>query len=408
MPDWRIPLFDVSFGAEDEAAVLRPVRAGWLTMGEEVLRLEEDLCRHTGAKHAIAVSSGTAALHLACLGLGLGPGDEVLCPTLTFVACANTPRAVGASVRFCESCGPQDLTVDPASLRERATGRTRAIMAVHYAGFPCRMEEILEFARERNAFVIEDCAHALFTTYRGRTLGRWGQVGCFSFYSNKNITCGEGGALITDDDALAERLRRLRSHGMTVPTLDRHKGRAFSYEVEQPGLNYRLDEIRAALLRAQLGKLPRLLARRREIFALYAELLAGSPVLLAFAGGVRPDLVIGATGRNPSPYPLPKGARGNKGLFLPVALSDVGVHIVVVLLPEGADREAVVERMKRAGIQTSLHYPLIHLFAAYREPRQSLPRTEALAPRLLTLPLYPAMTDADVRLVVATLLSSLG
>jgi len=379
MPDWRIPLFDVTFGPEDEAAVLRPLRAGWLTMGEEALRLEEDLCRHTGAKHAIAVSSGTAALHLACMALGLGRGDEVLCPTLTFVACANAPRAVGASVRFCESCGPQDLTVDPASLREQATGRTRAIMAVHYGGFPCRMEEILALAREQNIFVIEDCAHAVFTTYRGRTLGRWGHVGCFSFYSNKNITCGEGGALITEDDALAGKLRRLRSHGMTVPTLDRHKGRAFTYEVEQPGLNYRLDEVRAALLRVQLSKLPRLLARRREIFALYGELLEGSPVRLAFARGVRPD----------------------------VALSDVGVHIAVVLLPEGADREAVVERVKGAGIQTSLHYPLIHLFAAYREPRQSLPRTEALAPRLLTLPLYPAMTDADVRLVVATLLSCL-
>jgi dTDP-4-amino-4,6-dideoxygalactose transaminase len=348
-------------------------------MGEEVIRLEEELCAYTGAKQAIAVSSGTAALHLACLALDLSAGDEVLCPTLTFVACANAPRAVGASVRFCESCGEDDLTVDPESLRANACERARAVVAVHYAGFPCRMEEISGLAGERKWRVIEDCAHALFSTYRGKTLGRWGDVGCFSFYTNKNATCGEGGALITDDESMAARIRLLRSHGMSVPTLDRHKGRAFSYEVDRPGLNYRMDEIHAALLRVQLGKLPKRLKRRRELFALYDELLKNSPVRLAFAGGSRKDFV----------------------------LDDVGVHIAAILLPIGCDRSAVIEQMKAAGIQTSLHYPLIHQFAAYREPRQVLPRTEALASRLLSLPFYPAMTDEDVRSVVTSLLAAI-
>lgn len=380
MSNWRIPLFDTTFGPEEEEAVLRPLRLGWLTMGEEVIALEEELCRCTAARHAIAVSSGTAALHLACMALQLTAGDEVLCPTLTFVACANAPRACGASVRFCESCSEDDLTVDPVSLDEKAGHRTRAVVAVHYAGFPCRMEEIGALAAKRKWRVIEDCAHALFSTYRGKTLGRWGDVGCFSFYTNKNATCGEGGALITDDDELASRLRLLRSHGMSVPTLDRHRGRAFSYEVARPGLNYRMDEIHAALLRVQLQKLPARLARRRELFSLYEDLLGNSPVHLAFAGGERKDF----------------------------ALSDIGVHITAALLPTGCDRNAVIEKMKTTGIQTSLHYPLIHLFEAYREPRQDLPRTEALASRLLTLPLFPAMSDAEVQLVVESLLTAVG
>lgn len=226
MSTWRIPLFDARFGPEEEQAVLRPLRAGWLTMGEEVLHLEEELAALTGARYALAVSNCTAALHLACAALGVGPGDEVLCPTLTFVASANAPRALGANVRLCESIGPDDLGVDPASVAAQLGPKTKAIVAVHYAGFACRMQELLALADDQGIPVIEDCAHALFTTHRGKVLGLHGKVGCFSFFSNKNATCGEGGALITDDADLAERLRLLRSHGMTTPTLERHRGRA--------------------------------------------------------------------------------------------------------------------------------------------------------------------------------------
>lgn len=371
---WRVPFFDTKFGDEEAAAVLRPLRSGWLTMGEEVLQLEAELRQASGAKHAIAVTNCTAALHLASVAMGVGAGDEVLCPTLTFCATANAPRSTGAFVRFCESTSADDLNVDPESIEKNITPRTRAIFVVHYAGFACQIERILEIAGARQIPVIEDCAHALFTSHRGKTLGRFGKVSCFSFFSNKNATCGEGGAVMTDDDETAERLRLLRSHGMTSLTLDRFKGRAFSYDVAVAGFNYRLDEIRAALMRAQLQKLPDLLERRRSLFGRYLEQLAGSPVTTPFA-------------------------RGEYARELP----STGVHLMPVLLPAGADRLAVMEFMKKQRIQTSIHYPLVHEFAAYRDSGQSLPRTEELGKRQLSLPFYPSMDFDQVDLVVRTL-----
>jgi dTDP-4-amino-4,6-dideoxygalactose transaminase len=374
MAGWRIPLFSTSFGPEEEAAVLRPLRAGWLTMGEEVLRLEDDLRELTGARHAIALANCTAALHLACVALGLKADDEVLCPSLTFVASANAPRAAGATVRLCDIESLDDWTVSPAAL-EAAMGRsTKVIMAVHYAGFACQMEAILRLAEARGVAVIEDCAHALFTQHRGQTLGTFGRAGCFSFYSNKNATCGEGGALVTNDDILAEHVRLLRSHGMTQPTLDRHRGIAFSYDVALPGFNYRLDEIHAALIRAQLHRLPGYLNRRRELFGYYAERLRNTPVSLPFT-----------TGR------------------FPAELATTGVHILPVLLPPGVERRDVMERMKAQGIQTSIHYPPIHRFKAYQNGNDTLEVTDDVASREVTLPFFPAMRDADVTSVVDAL-----
>jgi dTDP-4-amino-4,6-dideoxygalactose transaminase len=375
---WRIPLFDTRFGPDEEAAVLRPLRAGWLTMGEEVVKLEQELCELTGARHAIAVSNCTAALQLASSALGIGPGDEVIVPSLTFVATANAPRSLGATVRLADATSAHDLCVDPDSIEGLITPRTRAIFVVHYAGFPCRMEEILALADEHGIPVVEDAAHAVFGKHRGRTLGLHGKVGCYSFYSNKNATCGEGGALVTDDDALAQQLRLLRSHGMTTPTLDRHRGIATSYDVVMPGYNMRLDEIRAALLRAQLRKLPGHLKRRRELFRLYADALAGTVLELPFRGG-----------------------------RFEAELDETAVHILPVLLPEGSDRLAVMARMKAAGIQTSIHYPPVHRFACYAEPDDRLPRTTALAARELTLPFYPTLPDDSVPVVVDALLRSL-
>lgn len=378
MTAWQVPFFDARFDAADEAAVLRPLRAGWLTMGDEVLRLEDELCAATGAGHAIAVSNCTAAIHLACAALGVGPGDEVLCPTLTFVASANAPRSLGARIRLCESLGADDLTVDPASLAAGLSDRTKAVIVVHYAGFACRMNEILSLAEARGLPVIEDCAHALFSRSGGKTLGLVGRVGCFSFFSNKNATCGEGGALLTHDAVLADRLRLLRSHGMTTLTMDRHKGRAVSYDVLCPGFNCRMDEMRAALLRSQLRKLPTFLERRRELFAYYVRRLRDTPVCVPFCGE-----------------------------RFQADFDDTAVHILPVLLPETADRAQVMGRLKASGIQTSIHYPPVHSFTAYRDQSDRLPRTEALSKRELTLPFYPHLGFAGVDLVVDALLESL-
>ena len=379
MSAWRIPLFDIRFGPDEETAVLRPLRAGWLTMGEEVVKLEQELRETTGARHAIAVSNCTAALQLASAALGLGPGDEVIVPSLTFVATANAPRSLGAEVRLADATSSRDLCVDPDSIEALITPRTRAIFVVHYAGFPCRMEEILALADEHGIPVVEDAAHAVFGRHGGRTLGLHGKIGCYSFYSNKNATCGEGGALVTDDDELGQKLRLLRSHGMTTPTLDRHRGIATSYDVVMPGYNMRLDEIRAALLRVQLQRLPGHLKRRRELFHLYADALAGTRLELPFRGG-----------------------------RFEAELDETAIHILPVLLPESSDRLAVMARMKEAGIQTSIHYPPVHRFACYAGADDRLPRTTALAARELTLPFYPTLPDAHVKVVADTLLRSLG
>ena len=376
--NWKIPLFDTDFGAAEFQAVQRPLKAGWLTMGEETQALERELAERVGAKHCFAVANCTAALHMAYAALGLGPGDEVLCPTLTFVASANAIRYTGAVPVFCESLGEHDLNVDPDDLRQRITERTRAALVVHYAGFPCDMTALADIAEERGLPLVEDCAHAAFSSFQGRWCGTFGRAGCFSFFSNKNITCGEGGAVMTDDDALAERLRLLRSHGMTSLTLDRHKGHAFTYDVLLHGYNYRLDEIRAALLRTQLDRLDGFLGRRRELFLAYRRALHGTPITLPFAA--RAD-----------------GADWGQ----------TAVHILPVLLPMGTDRAQVMARMRDAGIQTSVHYRPVHQMTAFQSQAATLPRTEALAERELTLPLYPTMQEADVREVVDRLVEAL-
>jgi len=376
---WRVPLFDTRFGSAEEEAVLRPLRAAWLTMGEEVRALEEELAQLCGAAHAIALCNCTAALQLAAAALGLGPGCEVLCPSLTFVASASAPRQTGARIRFCDICGPDDLTLDPDALAQAITPATKAIVAVHYAGFPCQMEAIGALAAKHGLAVIEDCAHAVFSRYGGKMLGLHGHAGCFSFYSNKNITCGEGGAIITNDAALAERIRLMRSHGMSVPTLERHAGHAFSYDVTLAGFNFRLDELRAALLRAQLKRLPGFLDQRRQVFEWYSARLAGSPIHMPFLGSRFSE-----------------------------CFSTTAVHILAVLLPEHTNRAAVMTHLKARGIQSSIHYPPLHLLSAYRDPAVRLERTEALAARELTLPLFPAMAESDVEYVTSGLLSAVA
>ena len=378
---WKVPLFEADFGEAELAAVARPIREGWLTMGPRVEELEAAWQAQTGARHAIAVTNGTAALHLCALAAGLGPGDEVLCPTLTFVASANAVRYTGAEVVFVESKGEDDLTLDPADCALKITPRTRAIMVVHYAGFPADMAALLELSRKRDLLLLEDAAHAVFTRVtvgsEERMCGTWGLCGAFSLFSNKNLTGGEGGLVATDDPELAELLRLWRSHGMTATTMDRHRGRALGYDVVVHGYNYRLDEVRASLALAQLDRLPEFLAARHRLYNLYREALADLPVVLPFRDRVPPN-----------------------GTDCPV-----GIHIMPVLLPDGTDRSAVMAEMRERGVQSSVHYPPNHLFSVFTRQGEppSLPRTEALAARELTLPLYPTMGESQVAIVAEAL-----
>ena len=376
---WKIPLSDIKFTTEESSAVMQVIESGWLTMGAVTQQFEGEFAAYTGAKHAIAVANATAALHLSCVVAGLGPGDEVILPSLTFVATANAIRYTGATPIFADIESEDSLNISPESIQANISERTRAIILVHYGGYACDLPAIMEIAERHKLVVIEDAAHAIGSSLEKRMLGTWGQTGCFSFFSNKNMTTGEGGMIVTNEDALAERFRRLRSHGMTSVTWDRHKGHAWSYDVVDLGYNYRLDEIRSALGRVQLSKLELYNNRRRKLRGLYDEWLQelASEIMVPF--------------------------RNHPGIS--------ANHLMPILLPSGIDRRQFMESMKERGIQTSIHYPPIHYFDAYQSLRQeasSLPVTEAIAARELTLPLYPAMSSEDVELVVRSIQSSLG
>ncbi len=375
----RVPLFDASFGEQERAAALAPIQDGWLTLGPRTERFERAFGEATGAAHVVAVSSGTAALHLSLRALDIGPGDEVICPSLTFVATANAVRYVGARPVFCDIVGPGDLNLDPDDVERRLTPRTRAVLAVHYGGFPADLPRLSALCEARGLALVEDSAHACVSTLQGRACGSWGACGCFSFYSNKNITCGEGGAVVTGDERLADRLRLLRSHAMTAGAMERHQGRAHSYDVVDLGYNYRIDEVRSSLLLAQLGRLDEFLQGRADVVGRYGELLRRLPVEV-------PDF--GAP------------ARGEPG-------DTVAHHIYPVLLPPGVHRTRVMDEMRRAGVQTAIHYPPVHQLRAYAS-EDPLPRTEAVAPRELTLPLFPTLSRAQSELVCESLGAALA
>jgi dTDP-4-amino-4,6-dideoxygalactose transaminase len=368
--EWKVPLADLDYDEQERRAVLGVLESRWLTMGAVTQEFEGAFARFTGARHAVGVANATVALHLACLALGVGPGDEVIVPSLSFVATANAVLYCGAQVRFADVCSPQELTISPASIAAQITPRSKAILVMHYAGYPCRMKEIQAIAQRHGLAVIEDAAHAAGAWLEGKHLGTWGEAGCFSFFSNKNLSTGEGGMLVTDRDDLAEKARRMRSHGMTSLTWDRHQGHAYSYDVVELGYNYRIDELRSALGLAQLEKLKANNARRKQITQRYWQALDGLGVELPFrqAGGE----------------------------------AEAAYHIFPMLLPDGQERRAFIDGMRAAGIQTSIHYPPIHQFSYYRTryPGVRLPATEAAAAREVTLPLYPTMRDEQVELVI--------
>ena len=370
--NWRIPLSDLDFGPEEENAVMQVLKSKWLTMGEVTQAFEAEFAAYLGVRHALAVSSCTAALHIACLAAGLKAGDEVILPSLTFVASANAVRYTGATPVFADVVGENDLNISPEAIESCLSPRTRAILVVHYAGYACDMPRILATAKAHGLLVIEDVAHAVGASLEGRLMGNWGDIGCFSFFSNKNMTTGEGGMVVTNDAALADKLRLLRSHGMTSLTWDRHQGRAQGYDVVELGYNYRIDEMRSAIGRVQLGRLEGNNQRRRHLTNLYREGLCGP----------NSNLTI--------PF---EGYRGISS-----------AHILPLLLPPGLDRDAFMERMKARGIQTSVHFPPIHRFSAYQRDNattpQPLPVTEDVTARELSLPLYPLLRDEEVAIVV--------
>jgi len=371
---WTIPLSDVRVDDAIADAVDEVLRSGWWSMGPKVAEFEHAFGEFVDAQ-ALAVANGTAALHLALLAVGCGPGDEVILPSLTFVAAANCVAHTGATTVFCDVIGPDDLNMDANDVEKAITPATKAIIAFHYGGHPCRMDALLDLAERHGVALIEDAAHAPGARWNGRMCGTIGDIGCFSFFSNKNLPVGEGGMLVTSNPELAERLRLLRSHGMTRLTWDRHRGHASSYDVVALGFNYRLDEIRAAIGLVQLERLEAGNRSRARIVSRYRAALDGV-----------------------------------EGLVMPFAEAEptAAHHLAVILLPSTSDRDRFRASLEEARIQTSFHYPPIHQFTAYRGlGTRALPITEQIAERLVTLPLYPDLDDADVDTVTSAVLRAI-
>jgi dTDP-4-amino-4,6-dideoxygalactose transaminase len=373
LPTWNIPLSDIDYGQEEAEAVERVLRSKWLSMGPEVEKFEADFAALMGTKHAIAVSSATAALHLALLAVGVSPGSEVIQPALNFVASANMTVACGARPVFADVISLTEPTIDPVQVARLITPRTKALIVMHYGGNLCRMADLYELCKGRSIFLIEDACHAVGTRYHGNRqqipdgmmAGAIGDIGCFSFFSNKNMATGEGGMLVTQNDDVANNVRLLRSHGMTSLTWQRHSGHARNYEVAINGYNYRLDEIRAALGRVQLTKLGANNEIRRQLLHCYKRAI---------------------------------DHMGGWGMPFSTSIEQSAAHLMVGIAPATGTRDQAVEQLREAGIQSSLHYPCIADFKAFTNgtERQHLPITREFVTRAVTLPLYPTMSVRNV------------
>jgi dTDP-4-amino-4,6-dideoxygalactose transaminase len=373
--EWKVPLADVVLRNEDLAAVEEVLRSGWLSMGPRTAAFEDVFAEYTGARHALAVANGTAALHLACLAAGLGPGDEVIVPSMTFVATVNAIAYTGATPVFAEISSIIEPWLACDAVSAAIGPRTAAIMHMPYGGHPGQTIALAELASRRGLCLLEDAAHALGSRLANRQLGTFGAIGAYSLFANKNLVAGEGGVVVTDDEALARRMRTLRSHGMTTLTWDRHRGHASTYDVVELGYNYRIDEMRAALATSRLARLDDENRARGEIVARMRARLEG-------VDGLRVAL----------PY---------------VADAQLAHHLFTVVLDEGIDRSAVRDRLRTAGVQTSVHYPPVHRFSHHLRESE-LPLTTGYGARTMTLPLFAHMTPDQTNLVLESLLDAVA
>ena len=380
-PAWRVRLAQPTFPSLDTAAVVDLLASGWLTNGAQVRAFEQDFARYQGVEHAVAVSSCTAALHLALLGHGIGAGDEVITTPLTFAATCNAIVHVGATPVLVD-VDPDTLNLDPRHLEQAITPRTRAVLAVHFAGLPVDLRPILAL-RDRHGFaLIHDAAHATEARFEGRSMGQQRDTACFSFYATKNLPIGEGGMLVTHDPAVAQTARTLRSHGMSLDAHTRAQDDAGSWrhwDMLRPGYNYKLTELAAMLGRGQLAHLDAWRDRRAAHVERYEARLAA-------VGGIR---VSSRTADTTHAHHL----------------------FVVRLQRDDIGRDELVPQLRARGIEVAVHYRAVHELSWYRETFGWRPEDFPIASRAgrscITLPLHPEMTELDVDTVVDTLRSLL-
>ncbi len=360
-----IPVSRPSLGQEELQAVDKVFQTGWLGLGSVVFEFENKIKELIGARNVIAVSTGTTALHLALDSLGIGPDDEVIVPSMTFAASIQAIVQTGAAPVFCE-VREQDLNMDIVDVRRRVTSKTKALMPVHYCGKPCALDDIYSLARDKKIKVVEDAAHAFGSSYKGNMIGGSEGVACFSFDPIKNISCGEGGAITTAADELAEKMRRKRILGIDKDTWHRYKNeRTWSYEVVEQGYRYHMSNINAAIGLEQMKKLDLFITHKRTITMEYDK---------AFSN-----------------------IKGLKILENNYKETAQFCYIVRVL---GGRRDALMEFLKGKGISSGVHYIPNHLQPFFKKYAAKLPVTEKLGEEILTLPLYYGLKDEELGLVI--------
>jgi len=369
---YKIPLFDLNFDEQEEQAIIKILRSKWISTGPKCEEFENLFSSMLGVKNAITLANCTSALHLACVVLGIKEGDEVICPSFTFAASVNCIRYVGATPVFCDIKGPDHFNMDPVHIEQLITPRTKAIVVVHIAGFPADMDAIMTIAMKFNLKVIEDASHGPLSEYKGKKVGTIGDVGCFSFFSNKNISTGEGGMLVTNNEAFAKRVKSLRSHGMTTMSYQRFKGHATDYDILEVGYNYRMDDIRASIGVVQLNRLKEDLIKRSVVRSWYINALEHIDSLI---------------------IPFSDNQEFVSNYIMPVVLRD----------STSEKRDSIRKKLHDKGIQTSVHYPAVHQFSFYKKYKTSLPNTEYVADNEITLPMYSKLTEKDINFIVGTL-----
>ncbi|RJE47614.1 UDP-4-amino-4,6-dideoxy-N-acetyl-beta-L-altrosamine transaminase [Dehalobacter sp. MCB1] len=359
---------------DDIEAVVDSLKSNWISKGPKTGEFEKRFAEYIGVKHAIALNSCTAGLHIALLAAGVGAGDEVITTAMTFAASANVIIHCGATPVLVD-IDPRTMNIDPAKIEEKITAKTKAIIPVHLTGLPCEMDQIMVIAKKYNLFVLEDAAHGTYTKYKDRMVGTIGDAAAFSFYATKNLATGEGGMVTTNDDALANKMRVLSLHGMSRNAWNRfsEKG-SWYYEIEYPGYKYNMTDIQAAMGMTQLAKLESMQARREVIWQRYNAAFSKLPEIEV-----------------PTDFTYARHAR----------------HLYMIRLNLDkltVDRAAFIELLKEENIGTSVHYIPLPYHPYYRDTfgykPGDFPKTEALYERIISLPLYPRMSDTDVQDVI--------
>ena len=366
--NYKIPLFDLNYDTAEENAVINTLRSKWISMGENVAQFEKQFANHLNIENTVAVTNCTAALHLALIILGIKPGDEVIVPSLTFVATVNVVKYVGATPVFADVISLENLSISPDDIEKKITQKTKAIICMHYGGFACDMDSITKIAKKYDLFVVEDAAHAPDSEYKEKKLGTIGDIGCFSFFSNKNITCAEGGLLSANNPDFIKKAKLLRAHGMTTLSYERAKGHATKYDVVDLGYNYRLDDIRGALMLAQMQKLENDVSERTKLRELYVKYLKNINEIIV-------------------PYQNHKYKSSN--YIFPIILKNSNAE----------NRDKIRKKMAKKGIQTSMHYPAVHRFAIYENCKADVPNTEYITDNLITLPLFFGLKEKEIEYI---------